>query len=272
MENSNKPSSSNMQDVAQSPEKKNPDNKSAKKKSPLKAASNQASKDYLYLRSAKEEFELEDYANNNFSMKSPHPTIAPTLVLVNYNLRLSSTVNLSAVDTILLTLMTPRKLDNLDMDAKVRTAVEELRPFRSILNQKLWLCTGRRSQGSSHSSMKLYMKAIPESYLGQLALMAWFIYLASQMTSNMDQPRDAICHALMDMETLADAMAVKKSWAWPQYAILKEMYLDLKRMHYSFRVNRDETSGKFRPMSEVDGPKGSKGVGGSKHHNHHRHH
>merc|ERR1711971_836780 len=41
-----------------------------------------------------------------------------------------------------------------------------------------------------------------------------------------------------DMETLADAMAVKKSWDRPQYAILKEMYLDLKRMHYSFRVNR----------------------------------
>ena len=32
MENSNKPSSSNVQDVAQSPEKKNPANKSTKKK------------------------------------------------------------------------------------------------------------------------------------------------------------------------------------------------------------------------------------------------
>ena len=40
MENSNKPSSSNVQDVAQSPEKKNPANKSTKKKSPMKAAKN----------------------------------------------------------------------------------------------------------------------------------------------------------------------------------------------------------------------------------------
>jgi len=38
MENSNKPSSSSVQDVARSPEKKNPANKSTKKKSPMKAA------------------------------------------------------------------------------------------------------------------------------------------------------------------------------------------------------------------------------------------
>ena len=40
MENSNKPSSSSVQDVAQSPEKKNSANKSTKKKSPMKAAKN----------------------------------------------------------------------------------------------------------------------------------------------------------------------------------------------------------------------------------------
>ena len=82
-----------------------------------------------------------------------------------------------------------------------------------------------------------------------------------------EQPRDAIVHNLMDMETLADAMTVKKNWDRPQYAILKEMCLDLKRMHYSFRVNRswspkkqesdislfrDQTTGKFRPMSKVE--------------------
>ena len=53
-----------------------------------------------------------------------------------------------------------------------------------------------------------------------------------------EQSRDAIAHYLLDMETIADAMAVDKYWDRPQYAILKEMYLDLKRMHYSFRTNR----------------------------------
>ena len=131
--------------------------------------------------------------------------------------------------------------------------------------------------------MPVWLKNIPDNYTAQLAIMGWFLTITSKMTGYnipgvgvapggiIEQPRDAIAHYLMDMETLADAMAVKKSWDRPQYAILKEMYLDLKRMHYSFRVNRssrhprsqsnlwmsrDQGSGKFRPMSEVShGPK-----------------
>jgi len=139
---------------------------------------------------------------------------------------------------------------------------------------------GRRSEGAyggHHHNMPVWLSNIPENYTAQLALIGWFLTLTSKLTGDtipgvgvapggtIEQPKDAIAHYLMDMETLADAMAVKKNWDRPQYAILKEMYLDLKRMHYSFRVNRDETSGKFRPMSEVDG---SKGVGGSKHADH----
>ena len=128
--------------------------------------------------------------------------------------------------------------------------------------------------------MPVWLKNIPDNYTAQLAIMGWFLTLTSKMTGytipgvgvapggTIEQPRDAIAHYLMDMETLADAMAVKKNWDRPQYAILKEMYLDLKRMHYSFRVNRsrchnnkhksdiflfrDQTTGKFRPMSEVE--------------------
>ena len=131
--------------------------------------------------------------------------------------------------------------------------------------------------------MPVWLKNIPDNYTAQLAIMGWFLTLSSKMTGynipgvgvapggTIEQPRDAIAHYLMDMETLADAMAVKKNWDRPQYAILKEMYLDLKRMHYSFRVNRswwhdkpksdiylfrDQSTGEFRPMSEVeDGPK-----------------
>ena len=98
--------------------------------------------------------------------------------------------------------------------------------------------------------MPVWLKNIPDNYTAQLAIMGWFLTLTSKMTGytipgvgvapggTIEQPRDAIAHYLMDMETLADAMAVKKNWDRPQYAILKEMYLDLKRMHYSFRVNR----------------------------------
>ena len=43
---------------------------------------------------------------------------------------------------------------------------------------------------------------------------------------------------LEDMETVADAMTERTNWNLPQYAILKEMHHDLKKMHYSFRNNR----------------------------------
>merc|ERR1711874_788115 len=115
--------------------------------------------------------------------------------------------------------------------------------------------------------MPAWLQNIPDNYTAQLAIMGWFLTLTSKMTGytipgvgvapggTIEKPRGAVDHFLKDMETLADAMAVQKNWDRPQYAILKEMYLDLKRMHYSFRVNRDQTTGKFRPMSEVDGPK-----------------
>ena len=62
--------------------------------------------------------------------------------------------------------------------------------------------------------------------------MGWFLTLTSKMTGytipevgddpggTIEQPRDTIVHYLMDMETLADAMMVKKNWDSPQYAIL----------------------------------------------------
>ena len=131
--------------------------------------------------------------------------------------------------------------------------------------------------------MPKWLANLPGNYTAQMALMGWFLTLTSKMTGftipdvglapggKIEQSRDAIAHYLLDMETIADAMAVDKYWDRPQYAILKEMYLDLKRMHYSFRVNRsschprsqfnlwmsrDQGSGKFRPMSEVShGPK-----------------
>ena len=96
--------------------------------------------------------------------------------------------------------------------------------------------------------MPKWLANLPSNYTAQMALMGWFLTLTSKMTGftipdvglapggKIEQSRDAIAHYLLDMETIADAMAVDKYWDRPQYAILKEMYLDLKRMHYSFRV------------------------------------
>ena len=119
-----------------------------------------------------------------------------------------------------------------------------------LTSQVTGFLRGEGVSGGHHKNMPDWLKNIPDNYTAQLAIMGWFLTLTSKMTGytipgvgvapggTIEQPRDAIAHYLMDMETLADAMAVKKSWDRPQYAILKEMYLDLKRMHYSFRVNR----------------------------------
>ena len=103
--------------------------------------------------------------------------------------------------------------------------------------------------------MPKWLANLPSNYTAQMALMGWFLCLTSKMTGftipdvglapggKIEQSRDAIAHYLLDMETIADAMAVvdkywdRPSWYW-DYAILKEMYIDLKRMHHIFRVYR----------------------------------
>ena len=94
------------------------------------------------------------------------------------------------------------------------------------------------------------MPDVPNNYTAQLAILGWFLTLTSKLTGytisevgvapggNFQLPRDHVARLLMDMETMADAMAVKKNWDRPQYAILKKMYFDLKRMLHSFRANR----------------------------------
>ena len=95
--------------------------------------------------------------------------------------------------------------------------------------------------------MPAWLANIPDNYTAQLAIMGWFLTLTSKMTGytipgvgvapggTIEQPRDAIAHALFDLENIALNMAVKKSWDRPRYAILKEMMGGLKSMHYSFR-------------------------------------
>ena len=82
--------------------------------------------------------------------------------------------------------------------------------------------------GGHHDNMPVWLKNIPDNYTAQLAIMGWFLTLTSKMTGYtipgvgvapggiIEQQTDAIAHYLMDMETLADAMAVKKSSASPK--------------------------------------------------------
>jgi len=165
-------------------------------------------------------------------------------------------VNSDVLDTVLLSLHPKSKLKGLTLSDYTKEGLAEIQQFQDLIHMDIhkgYDGFGRRSEGAyggHHKNMPDWLKNIPDNYTAQLAIMGWFLTLTSKMTGytipgvgvapggTIEQSRDAIAHYLMDMETLADAMAVKKSWDRPQYAILKEMYLDLKRMHYSFRVNR----------------------------------
>ena len=234
-------------------------------------------------------------------------------------------VNVDVLDTVLLSLHPKSKLKGLSLSDYTKEGLAEMQQFQDLIHMDIhkgYDGYGRRSvtlnrttrfrtsqvtgfhrsegaYGGHHQNMPVWLKNIPDNYTAQLAIMGWFLTLSSKMTGytipgvgvapggTIEQPRDAIAHYLMDMETLADAMAVKKNWDRPQYAILNEMYLDLKRMHYSFRVNRsgwhdepksdislfrDQSTGEFRPMSEVeDGPKFPAERSNRRDFGHHRH-
>jgi len=204
------------------------------------------------------------------------------LVWIEYQIRQATShpdqsgalVNVDVLNTVLLSLHPKSKLKGKSLSSYTKEGLAEMQQFQDLIHMDIhkgYDGYGRRSEGASgghHENMPEWLKNIPDNYTAQLAIMGWFLTITSKMTGYnipgvgvapggiIEQPRDAIAHYLMDMETLADAMAVKKSWDRPQYAILKEMYLDLKRMHYSFRVNRDQKTGEFRPMDgDEDGPK-----------------
>ena len=98
--------------------------------------------------------------------------------------------------------------------------------------------------------MPKWLANLPSNYTAQMALMGWFLTLTSKMTGftipdvglapggKIEQSRDAIAHYLLDMETIADIMLVRSNWDRPQYAIVKEMYFELKRMHAQFHDRR----------------------------------
>ena len=95
--------------------------------------------------------------------------------------------------------------------------------------------------------MPVWLKNIPDNYTAQLAIMGWFLTLTSKMTGYnipgvgvapggvIEQPRDAIAHYLNDMETLADAMAVKKYWDRAGFITKTRIERDVEKLHDEYR-------------------------------------
>ena len=177
-------------------------------------------------------------------------------------------VNCDVLDTAVLSLHPAELLKDMELSEYTRKGLAELHQFNNLImlerhtghDKKGWRGEGHKGH---HSDLQKNLKNLPDNYTAQLAIMSWFLTLSSKMTGFripgvglapggvIEHDRQEVAIYIEDMETIADAMAEHKNWSWPQYAILKEMHHDLKKMHYSFRHNRDQTTGKFRPMEEV---------------------
>jgi hypothetical protein len=177
-------------------------------------------------------------------------------------------VNCDVLDTAVLSLHPAERLEDMELSEYTRKGLAELHQFNNLIllerhtghDKKGWRGEGHKGH---HSDLQKNLKNLPDNYTAQLAIMGWFLTLSSKMTGFripgvglapggvIEHDRREVAIYMEDMETMADAMAENKNWSWPQFAILKEMHLDLKKMHYSFRHNRDQATGKFRPMVEV---------------------
>ena len=165
----------------------------------------------------------------------------------------------------LLSLHPPMVLANLELSAYTRDGLAELHQF-----EKLVLEPG----ACDHTDLQDWLNNLPTNYPGQLGdTLLQLVHVPSYhglvphphlQDDGLQDPRCHHSHLLLrihpgvglapgglihrarqevelfleDMETVADLMAERTSWNLPQYAILKEMHHDLKKMHYSFRNNR----------------------------------
>ena len=150
----------------------------------------------------------------------------------------SALVNMEVLNTVLLSLHPPMVLANMDLSAYTRDGLAELHQF-----EKLVLEPG----ACDPTDLQDWLHNLPTNYPGQLAIMGWFLTLTSKMTGyripeaglapgglyQLDSQQ--VEHCLASMETVADAMAEKSHWKWPQYAILNMMHHDLKMMIAHFR-------------------------------------
>ena len=140
-------------------------------------------------------------------------------------------VNVDALDTVLLSLHPANIVSGMDgLSASTREALAELHRFGHLLLL--------REVGATE--MEELLANLPETYPAMLALMAWFVTLASKMTGRpvpdvgmapggrIHRPEEEVAAHLANMVRVAEAMAKQKNWSYlGQYKILKALLFDL---------------------------------------------
>merc|ERR1712172_241488 len=134
-------------------------------------------------------------------------------------------VNVDVLDTVLLSLHPESKVKASDVSDRTREGLKELHCFNALIHM----------DKVTKAEMELLLESLPNTYASQLALMAWFVTLASMIPGVGMAPGGKIKKAKEEVEehlqhflAIADAMAKNKKWAnLAQYSILKEMLADL---------------------------------------------
>merc|ERR1711936_329047 len=141
--------------------------------------------------------------------------------------------NTDVLDTVLLSLHPAAQVKTSEVSEQTKEGLKELHSFSDLIHlEKL-----------SKEDMEHPLGNLPNSYACQLALMAWFVTLASKMTGKEipgvgKAPGGKIKKDVKEVEehlnnfvAIAEAMHKANKWSFlAQYSILKEMCADLCAM------------------------------------------
>lgn len=142
-------------------------------------------------------------------------------------------VNTDVLDTVLLSLHPAEVIAATeDVSERSRIGLAQLHRFYPII----------KLEKVEKEEMRILMENLPEQYSAKLALMCWFVTLASKMTGKeipgvgmapggkIVKPEEEVCEHLCKMLAIAEAMSSEGKWHLAQYYVLKEMLKDLRAM------------------------------------------
>jgi len=173
-------------------------------------------------------------------------------------------VNTDVLDTVLLSLHPAEVVAaNDEVSQRSKEGLAQLHRFYALI----------KLEKVEEEEMKALLKNLPDEYAAMLALMCWFVTLASKMTGReipgvgmapggkIVKPEEEVREHLCNMLIVAEAMSASKHWNYlAQYSILKEMLTDLRIIARGASAEEGET-GKLNPAPAV-GEQPAVGQGG----------
>jgi len=141
-------------------------------------------------------------------------------------------VNTDVLDTVLLSLHPAEVVEaSEEVSQRSKEGLAQLHRFYALI----------KLEKVEEEEMKALLENLPDEYAAMLALMCWFVTLASKMTGieipgvgmapggKIVKPEQEVKEHLFNMVLVAEAMSASMHWNFlAQYSILKEMLADLR--------------------------------------------